>query len=182
MVKIYFTKSNGLILVLIFIAIVSITYMPVVAISSDNQSRDVPLVFVRTDDIKYIAGQKINISIIVKDLKELPSEPILQYQVVYDPLNMPVVKGVVARDIQPNYTYNSFKTLPDYAPPGRYHIVVSLVSNEGEVLAYSSSEFVIEANYAGIEGAVALFILYVSSVLMFFYFIFYCRRYEEGNP
>ncbi len=174
-------KNYSLLLVLILLIIVSFTNMPAVAISSEDQSRIEPMVLINTDDSRYIAGEKINISIIVKNQNEWPADPILQYQVVYDPLNMPIVKGVVARDIQSNYTYNSYKTLPDYAPPGRYRIVVSLVSIEGKVLGSASSELVIEANYVGIAGAVALFILYFSSVLMLFWFIFYCRRFEQGK-
>ena len=155
--------------------------MPGAAISSDHQSQDVPMVLIRTDNSKYVAGEKINISIKVKSLNELPVEPILQYRIVYVSLNMPVVKGVVARDIQPNYTYNSFKTLPDYAPPGRYTIVASMVSKEGDELGSASSELIIEPNYAGIAGSLVVFLLYASSVIMLFWMLFYCRRYEQGD-
>ncbi len=179
--KISFSNPYGLIYVLIFLINFSIICMPGAAISSDDQSQDVPTVLIRTDNSKYIAGEKINISITVKDMNELPVEPILQYRVVYVSLNMTVVKGVVARDIQPNYTYNSFKTLPDYAPPGRYNIVASLVSNEGNVLGSASSELVIEPNYAGIAGSFAIFLLYASSVIMLCWLLFYCRRYEQGD-
>lgn len=155
--------------------------MPGAAISSEDQSQDVPMVLIRTDNNKYVAGEKINISITVNSLKDLPVEPILQYQVVYSSLNMTVVKGVVARDIQPNYTYNSVKVLPDFAPPGRYNIVALLVSKEGNVLGSASSELVIEANYAGIAGSFAVFLLYGSSVIILSWFLFYCQRYEQGD-
>ncbi len=174
-------KNYGLLTVLMLLTIVSFTNMPAVAISSDDRSQIEPMVLISTDSSKYISGEKINISIIVKDQNEWPAEPILQYQIVYVPLNMQIVKGVVARDIQPNYTYNSYKTLPDYAPPGKYRILVSLVSIEGNVLESASSELVIKANYVGIAGAFALFTLYFLSVLMLFWFIFYCRRFEQGK-
>lgn len=180
MVKIMIMKIFS-IQVLFLLIIFSLTCLPVAAISGDNQSRGEPLVLVRTDATEYIAGERINISITVRNENNWNVEPVLQYEIVYDNLNLPVVKGVVARDIQPNYNYSLFKTLPDYAPPGKYQMVISMVSNNGKVLGSASSDLVIEANYAGMGGAVALFVLYGSSVLILFYFIIYCLHFEQGD-
>lgn len=167
--------------VLILLAVVSFAYMQAGIALSDDKAHEGLAVLTGKEDGKYFAGEDINISIIVKS-KSLPAElTTLRYQVIYDSLNVPVVKGVVAREIQPNYTYNSSRRLPDYAPPGRYRMVIDLISTEGEVLGSASSELTIEANYAGIAKAVGIFVLYSSAVLILFWLTFYYGSSEAGK-
>lgn len=165
-------KFFSLTSVLILLIVVSFVYTSAGKALGDDKSHEELVVLTGKEDGKYFAGEDINISIIVKSNNEWQVDlPTLRYQVIYDSLNMPVVKGVVAREIQPYYTYHSSRRLPDYAPPGRYRLVIDLISTEGVVLGSASSELTIEANYAGIAKAIGIFVLYSSAVLILFWLI-----------
>lgn len=154
------------------------------SLSNDQNGTNI-IIILDTDDSRYIAGESINFSITVKNQNEWPIDiSILEYNIIYTTLNMPVLKGnmIWERTILPDEIYSSSKPflLPDYAPPGEYRINAQLISVAGESLESGSLDIIVKTNYAGMFKAITIFFVYVFLVLSLFRFIYY-NSYSEGG-
>ncbi len=177
MIKRLFISLMRVLILLIIIPLVHASTL------STDKPQDGLMVLIGMDNYEHLAGEDINISITVKNQDKLPVEiSTLRYRVLYSSLNMPLVKGDMMweRKLQPDETYSSSKafSLPDYAPPGKYHIIADMISNDGNISGSAGSEITVKANYGGLAAASGVFLLYAIAVMALFAIIHYCRCSE----